>query len=157
MNYARKMTIVAVLALLSTAASCPTHKTPEGLLAGYGVKIAQTVKAAQDAVGGVGTAPGVSVEVRKGSLEALKGLNVVNEKGVQLAGVLKAIHEARKLGQESPQSVTQALELIANIDEEVLLRVIPQLGSSPEAQASLKAVQEISKLILNIQFELGRS
>ena len=150
--------VVTLLAALSTAGSCPkTTRTPEGFVADYGVKIGKTVKAAQDAVGAVGTAPDAATPVREGALAALKGLNVVNEKGIRLGQILDQMAAARKAGQVVvPTSIDEALRLLAEIDDEIILRIVPQLGANPVTAASLKAVSEISKLVLTVQFELGK-
>lgn len=148
---------VVMAALLSTAASCPQtqNRTPEGLIAEYGVKIAKTVGAAQEAVGAVGKASTLQ-PVREASLKALEGLQVVNQKGLQLADVLDAINKARAIGTVDGNLLTQALALVDGIDTELLTRVVPQLGS-PEARAALDAVRAIGKLILSIQLELGKA
>lgn len=155
----RRLVAVAIAALLiSTAATCQQtqNRTPEGVIAEYGVKIARTVGVAQEAVGAVGKASQVPA-VRQGALDALAGLELVNQKGLQLASVLGIINQARAAGQPvSPSTVAQALALVDAIDTDLLTAVVPKLGS-PEAKAALDAVRAIGKLILNIQLQLGKA
>lgn len=157
-NRRTSLAALVVLATLS-AQSCASvqhqNRTPEGLIAEYGIKIARTVGAAQEAVGALGKASTLQ-PVRDASLKALEGLQLVNQKGLQLADVLDAINKARAVGTVDGSLLTQAINLVDAIDTDLLTRVVPQLGS-PEAKAALDAVRAIGKLILTIQLELGKT
>lgn len=148
--------LVVLSAFLSTAATCQHARTPEGTLALYGGKIATTVGAAQEAIGAVGKASSHQA-IRDGAVKALQGLQTVNVKGVELADALDKISAIRSAGGPvSELSVTSALNLINAIDAAIDLDVIPKLGDHPETKAAIEAARAIGKLILDIQFELGR-
>jgi len=147
---------IPILALVVLTGCAIKGRTPEGLAADYGVRIAKTVGAAQEAVGAVGKASTVPA-VRAGAVKALEGLNTVNVLGVQLADKLDAISQARGAGSETSGLVQQAVALIDQIDAAVALGVLPQIGDLPETRAALEAARAISKLILEIQFHLGRT
>jgi hypothetical protein len=147
---------IPIVALILLAGCAIKGRTPEGLAADYGVRIAKTVGAAQEAVGAVGKASSVP-EVRSGAIKALESLNKVNVLGVQLADKLELISQARLAGGETGTLVQQAVSLIDQIDAAVALGVLPQLGDRPETRAALDAARAISKLILEIQFHLGRT
>lgn len=150
--------VLAVMCLLSTAASCPQtqNRTTEGVLADYGGRIAKTVGQAQEAVGAVGKASTVPA-VKQAALDALAGLQLVNDKGTQLADTLDVIVKARAAGGPvDANTLARALALVDAIDTDLLKQVVPKLGS-PEAGAALDLVRAVSKLILNIQLELGKA
>lgn len=148
--------LVVLAALASTAASCPKAKTPEGTIALYGGRIAATVGAAQEAIGAVGKAS-TNQAVRNGAVAALQGLQVVNAKGLELADALDKIHQIRAAGGAvSEVSVQNALALLDAIDAAIDLEVIPKLGDHPETKAAIEAARAVGKLVLSIQFELGR-
>lgn len=131
-------------------------KTPEGFVANYGVKIGRSVAAAQDAVGTVGKTS-TNLEVKKGALAALKGLDKVNTAGIKLADTLDKIVTLRKAG--SPVDGTlfdQAQAIIDDIDAALALDVIPHLGDSEEVRAALESARAVSKLVLSIQLQLGQ-
>ena len=147
---------IPILALVLLTGCAIKGRTPEGLAADYGVRIARIVGAAQEAVGVVGKASTVP-QVREGAVKALEGLNTVNVLGVQLADKLEAINKARAAGGETTGLVQQAIALIDQIDAAVALGVLPKIGDLPETRAALEAARAISKLILEIQFHLGRT
>jgi len=147
---------IPILALVLLTGCAIKGRTPEGLAADYGVRIAKTVGAAQEVVGAVGKASTVP-QVRAGAVKALEGLQTVNTLGVQLADKLDAISQARAAGGETGTLVQQAVSLIDQIDAAVTLGVLPQLGDLPETRAALDAARAITKLILEIQFHLGRT
>lgn len=146
----------ALLALLLTTACATAGHTPEGLAADYGVRIARVVGATQEAIGAVGKAS-TNQAVRDGAVKALQALQQVNLKGVELATKLDLIRQARAAGAvPSAGAIQDVLAVIDQIDAAVALDVIPKLGDYPETKAALQAAREISKLILTIQFELGK-
>ena len=133
-----------------------TPKPIESTTAEYGKKISDTVRAAQTAVHGVGTAS-ESLVVKKGALAALQGLDKVNLVGIDLADVLNKIAAVRAAGQPvTGDLLAQAQALIDKIDVAIDLDVIPHLGDNPEVKAGLDAVRAISKLALEIQLYLGQ-
>jgi hypothetical protein len=155
MQTTRRLTIPILAALLVTGCALKSGRTPEGLAADYGVRIARTVGAAQEAVGAVGKAS-TNPTVKAGAVKALEGLNHVNVLGVQLAGKLDAVRIARGAGQETSGLIAEAVALIDQIDAAVSLGVLPKIGDLPETQAALEAARAVSRLILEIQFQLGR-
>lgn len=157
LKYWAPVLTIALLVGGAATSNCAlkSGRTPEGLLAQYGGSIGKTVKVSQDAVGQIGTALGIPLPVRQGAVKALEGLDKVNDNGIKLAAALKRISAARAASQTpTPTDFQEALELVNNIDENLVFEVIPQLNT-PEARAALTSVREISKLILNIQLELG--
>jgi hypothetical protein len=153
-------TIAALAAALVIASgvACAVKvkgRTPEGLVADYGVKIGQTVSAAQETVGAIGKAS-TNQKVRDGAVLALKGLDAVNTNGLKLADVLDKIIALRQANQPIDGTLfDQALALVDAIDNAIALDVIPHLGDSPEARAGLEAARAVSKLALSIQLQLG--
>ena len=130
--------------------------TPEATTAVYGKKISDTVRAAQTAVHGVGTASS-NLAVKKGTLAALQGLDKVNVAGLALADLLDKIAAIRKLGQPvDGDLLSQAQVYIDQIDAALDLDVIPHLGDNPEVKAGLDAVRAVSKLALEIQLYIGQ-
>jgi hypothetical protein len=155
MQTTRRLTIPILTILLLTGCALKNGRTPEGLAADYGVRIARTVGAAQEAIGSVGKTSTVPA-VKTGAVAALQSLQHVNTLGVTLAGKLDAIRIARGAGQEPSGLVSEAVALIDQIDAAVSLGVLPKIGDLPETKAALEAARAISKLILEIQFHLGR-
>lgn len=148
--------VVVALALTLSVGCATAGHTPEGLAADYGVRIAKVVGATQEAIGTVGKTS-TNQAVRDGAVKALQALQQVNIKGSELASKLDLIRQARAAGQAPTASTMQGvLTVIDQIDAAVDLDVIPKLGDYPETKAALTAAREISKLILTIQFELGR-
>ena len=150
----RRLTI-PILALTLLSACAINGRTPEGLAADYGVRVARTVGAAQEAVGAVGKASTVPA-VKRGAVSALEGLQHVNTLGVQLADKLDAIRIARGAGTDTTNAVEQAIGLINQIEAAISLNVIPKLGDLPETRAALEAAHAITSLILEIQLQLAR-
>lgn len=155
MQTIRRLSLPLCALVVMTGCALSNGKTPEGLAADYGVRIARTVFAAQEAVGAVGKASTVPA-VKTGAVKALEGLERVNTLGLQLADRLETIRVARASGSPTGTLVEQARTIIDQIDVAVALGVLPKIGDLPETRAALEAARAISKLILDIQFELGR-
>ncbi len=149
---------VAAVSILVAGAACAIKvkgRTPEGLVADYGVKIGQTVSAAQETVGAIGKASS-NQTVRDGAVLALKGLDTVNTNGLKLADVLDRIIALRRANQPIDGTLfDQALTYVDAIDNGIALDVIPHLGDAPEARAGVEAARAVSKLALSIQLQLG--
>jgi hypothetical protein len=150
------LVLIALCAFMSTAATCQRAKTPEGTIALYGAKIGKTVGLAQEAIGAIGKTT-QSEAVLNAASGALDAMGDVNQLGLELADRLDAIVTIREsTGTVDTASVDSALKLVDAIDAAIDLKVIPKLGDHPETAAALQAAREIGKLVLTIQFELGR-
>ncbi len=147
---------LAISAVLALTACAVKGRTLEGISADYSVQVGKAVAVAQEAVGTFGKAS-ADPKVRNASVLALKGLDVVNVKGLELADLLDKIVALRRANQPIDDSlIAQALALVDALDSAIDLDVIPHLGDAPEARAALEAARAVSKLVLSFQFQLGQ-
>jgi hypothetical protein len=147
--------VVAAQIVTLNCASTP-DRTPEGVVADYGLKLTQSVEHVQEAVGEVGKSS-TNQQVKEGAIAALQAIQKVNDLSETLADKLAVINQARTGGGDVADGpIDEVLALVDQIDAALDLEIIPKLGAYPETRAALDAARAVSKLLLAIQLEMGR-
>ncbi len=94
-TFSRLVLGAAIAAVIASAACAVKGRTLEGISADYSVQVGKSVAVAQEAVGTFGKAS-ADPKVRNASVLALKGLDVVNVNGLELADLLDKIVALRR-------------------------------------------------------------
>lgn len=145
-------TQAVALALLITVhcASAPPRE-PEGQIAAYGVKVAETVGQLQRTTADLQRAGIQPFADPKHALAVQEALQKVNEKGVQLAAALRVVDQARAAG--SQVSIAEARGLLRD------LHALAATLGTPAAEAVkpyLDLVGSLLETLGAVSFELGR-